>query len=85
MSQSLHDSQVVQFVLSNRNMAFSSRRKITIDATLYERLKIKSEQSGYSSVDEMIRHVLEREVNVPPSPSEQVEVEKQLRGLGYIE
>lgn len=66
-------------------MAFSSRCKITIDTALYERLRIKSEQGGYSSVDEMIRHILEREVGDPPSGSDQAEVEKQLRGLGYIE
>lgn len=66
-------------------MAFSSNRKIVIDTSLYERLKAKSEQGGYSSVDEMIRHVLEREVSGPPSESDQEEVDKQLRGLGYID
>ena len=42
-------------------------------------------REGYSSVDELIRHLLEREIGGSEEESDQAEAERQLRGLGYIE
>lgn len=64
---------------------FSGKRKIKIDRDLYRRLAQAAEQAGYSSTDEMIRHVLEREAGGSGESEDREQAEKQLRGLGYIE
>ena len=64
---------------------FSGKRKIKIDRDLYRQLAQAAERAGYSSTDEMIRHVLEREVAGSQGPEDREQAEKQLRGLGYIE
>lgn len=60
-------------------------KKITIDKTLYEKLVEAAARSGYSSVDELITHILEKEVSQHDSDQEQHLAEEQLRGLGYLE
>lgn len=64
---------------------FSSTKKIKLDKDLYDRLTVAAQQAGYSSTDELVRHVLEREVAGGEGPSDQDQAEQQLRGLGYIE
>lgn len=66
-------------------MAFSSKKSIKIEKQLYEQLTAEAEKAGYSSTDELIRHVLERAVKGSESDLEQQQAEEQLRGLGYIE
>ncbi|REJ68541.1 MAG: hypothetical protein DWQ31_07715 [Planctomycetota bacterium] len=66
-------------------MVFSSKKSIKIDKQLYEQLAAAAEKSGYSSVDELIDHVLKREVAGADAELEQKQAEEQLRGLGYIE
>jgi hypothetical protein len=59
--------------------------KIRIDAGLYERLKECSEVVGYSSVDELITHVLEKEVDRLAGDKADLETTKErLKGLGYL-
>ncbi len=64
---------------------FSSTAKIKIDKGLFDRLTQMAEQAGYSTTEEFITHVLEREVSAMDGASTDKEVEKRLRGLGYIE
>ena len=62
--------------------------KIKIDRSLYERLEEAAGRAGYATTDEFIQHVLEKAVTgagVEEQSSDEQEVEKQLRGLGYIE
>ena len=71
-------------------MVFSSSKKIKIDNQLHARLESQAQKRGYSSTDELIQHILEREINELEkedggSGSDQAEVERQLRGLGYLE
>ena len=63
----------------------SGKQKIKIDKELYRQLVEASEQAGYSSTEELIRHVLEREVAGLQEQMDQEQSEQQLRGLGYIE
>ena len=59
--------------------------KIKIDKELFGRLKKVAEIAGYSSVDEFIIHVLEREVSkIDGDTSSDEEIKKKLEGLGYI-
>ena len=66
-------------------MIFSSHAKLQIDKSLYERLDKIAQIAGYSSVNEFVVHILEKEVAKFDEADDDAEVEKQLRGLGYIE
>ncbi len=59
--------------------------KIKIDNALYERLKVVSERAGYATTEEFITHLLERASSDVEDAATDEEVQKQLRGLGYIE
>lgn len=59
--------------------------KVKIEKELYEKLKKLAELSGYSSVDEFVTHVLEKEVaKMTDDSSSDEEIKKKLEGLGYI-
>ena len=59
--------------------------KIKIDAHLYERVKKVSELAGYTSPEEFVVHVLEKELSVLESAGSDEDVTERLRGLGYLE
>ncbi len=64
--------------------------RIKIDNELFERVKKCAAAAGYSSPDEFVTHVLEKEVARREGPGEEQrnpteEVKKRLQGLGYIE
>ncbi len=64
-------------------MMFGS--KIKLDKDLIERAKRCAEIAGYSSVEEFIVHIVEREINaIEEGGTSQEEIKKQLKGLGYI-
>ncbi len=58
--------------------------KIKLDKDLHERLKKAAELAGYSSVDEFIVHVLEKELAQIDDGASDEEIKKRLEGLGYI-
>jgi hypothetical protein len=62
-----------------------STKRIRIDKALYARLADAARRSGYSSTDELITHVLEREAARHDDDHDQELAEEQLRGLGYLE
>jgi hypothetical protein len=64
---------------------FCSNTKIKLDRALYDRLVEIAKAGGYSSTDELVVHILEREAAKFSEADDDKEVEKQLRGLGYIE
>ena len=59
--------------------------KVKIDKSLYERVEQTAERAGYASADEFVKHLLEKAVSDVEEAETDEEVEKQLRGLGYIE
>jgi hypothetical protein len=62
--------------------------KIRLDEDLLERCKQHAQAAGYSSVEEFVTHVLERELRSKQPRSQEndeEEIAKRLRGLGYIE
>ena len=59
--------------------------KIKIDKDLYEKVVAAAARAGYSSPDEFVTHVLEREVKSVGETAKLEEVKERLRGLGYIE
>jgi hypothetical protein len=67
----------------------SGATRIEIDGRLYEKLRAKAKELGYSSTDEFIIRVLEEvvgEVGSEPAGSQEAEeaVRKRLRSLGYL-
>ena len=60
--------------------------KIKIDDALFEKVKNLAEKAGYSSADEFVSHMLEREINYAGGEQElnDTEVLERLKGLGYI-
>ncbi len=61
-------------------------KKIKLESELYNRAKQFAETAGYSSVEEFIAHLVEKELSKIETENDSVEeVEKRLRGLGYIE
>ena len=59
--------------------------KIKIDSNLFNRVKDACETAGYSSVEEFITHLIEKELAQHESSNEDDKTAEQLRGLGYIE
>jgi hypothetical protein len=59
--------------------------KIKIDRELYEQLRKCAQIAGYSSVDEFVLHVLEKEIDrISKDDPDMDETRKRLEGLGYI-
>ena len=60
--------------------------KIKIDSKLYERAKKAADAAGYSSFEEFITYIIEKEISqLEASSDDDASVADQLRGLGYIE
>ena len=62
--------------------------KIKLSKDLYDRAAKVADTAGYSSVDEFISHVVEKELrNITggdDSPEDEEKLKERLRGLGYI-
>ena len=63
-----------------------AKLKLKIDNELKERLEKVSDAGGYSSVEEFILHVVERELEKldPGAGESEEEIRKKLEGLGYL-
>ena len=61
--------------------------KIKLDKALYERLSQVSEKAGYSSVDEFVKTIIEKELEKLEGGGDEDDaaLQERLRGLGYIE
>ena len=58
--------------------------RIALDKALLIKVKRYADLSGYSSVQEFITHVLEKEIAHLEEASSEEEIKKRLKGLGYI-
>ncbi len=59
--------------------------KIKIDKELMEKLDKCAEIAGYSSTDEFVVHVLEKEISkFEEGGDSEDEIRKRMQGLGYI-
>ena len=59
--------------------------KIKLDAHLFDRAGKVAVIAGYSSTEEFIVHIIEKELANFESAETDDKVEERLRGLGYIE
>jgi len=60
------------------------RKRIALDKELMDKVKRYAELSGYSSVDEFIAHVLEKQIAHLEGAATEDEIKKRLKGLGYL-
>lgn len=58
--------------------------KIKLDKDLFARVKKFADLAGYSSVEEFVNHVLEKELAQIGESDDEEEIKKKLQGLGYI-
>jgi metal-responsive CopG/Arc/MetJ family transcriptional regulator len=58
--------------------------KVKVDNDLYDKVKRFAEIAGYSSADEFITHVLEKELSSIDDTASEEEVKNRLKGLGYL-
>jgi hypothetical protein len=60
-------------------------KKIKLDDELYHKAQKYAETAGYASIDEFVAHILEKEMTKSETDDDSMEeVQKRLRGLGYI-
>jgi hypothetical protein len=59
--------------------------KIKIDSALFTRAKNIVELAGYSSLEEFVNHIIEKEVAKYEQSDADEKTAEQLRGLGYID
>lgn len=57
---------------------------IRLDKHLLARVRRYAELAGYSSAEEFVAHVLEREIAKLDGPDSEEDVRKKLKGLGYL-
>jgi hypothetical protein len=57
---------------------------IKLDKALLAKAKRYADLAGYSSVQEFITHVLEKEIAHLETAGTEDEIKKRLKGLGYI-
>jgi hypothetical protein len=58
--------------------------KIKLDRDLMNRVKRHAGEVGYSSVEEFVTHVLERELAAVEEAEPDEALKKRLQGLGYL-
>ena len=57
---------------------------IKLDKALLAKAKRYSDLAGYSSVDEFVTHVIEKELAKVEGSDSEEDIKKKLKGLGYI-
>jgi len=58
---------------------------VKVKKTLWDRVEQCARVAGYSSAEEFLEHVLERELAKLETADSDEEILQKLRGLGYIE
>lgn len=60
------------------------KAKLKLEKELYQKIEKIAEAAGYSSPEEFIVHLLEKEVAKFEGADSEEEIKKRLKGLGYI-
>jgi len=63
----------------------ASKTTVKLNRTLCQRAARVAEKAGYSSMEEFMEHVLEKELAHFEEADSKEEVVKKLKGLGYLE
>ncbi len=60
-------------------------KSLKLNSELWKRVEQYAARAGYSSPEEFIEHLIEQELSRLEESEAGKEVERQLRGLGYLE
>ena len=60
-------------------------KSIRINSDLWNRVEEYAAKAGYSSAVEFVEHLIEKELARSEQESSREEVERRLKGLGYLE
>lgn len=64
---------------------FGGGNKIKLDKDLFAKVERAARIAGYSSTEEFVQHVLEREIGkFEEGGDSEEEIRKRMQGLGYI-
>ena len=63
----------------------ASKTSVKLNTSLCQRAAQWAEKAGYSSLDEFIEHMIEKELAKLGEPDSKDDVIKKLKGLGYLE
>jgi len=58
--------------------------KVKIDKELLKKAEKFAEMAGYTSAEEFINHIVEKELSTFGDADSEEEIKKKLQGLGYI-
>ena len=58
---------------------------VKLNKALYAKVKKCAQAGGYSSPDEFVEHVLEKELASMAESESDEEIARKLKGLGYLE
>ena len=59
-------------------------KKVRLDPAVLAKVERYAKIAGYSSAEEFVQHVLEKELSKLEGADSEEEIKKRLRGLGYI-
>lgn len=60
-------------------------KTIKIKPELWQRVEEHARKSGYSSPEEFVEHVIEKELARAEEETDRQQVERRLKGLGYLD
>lgn len=60
-------------------------KTVKLPKTLWQRIEKGSQSAGYSSPEEFIEHVLNRELKKLEDAEPAAEIARKLQGLGYLD
>ena len=60
-------------------------KSIKLNSDLWQRVEQHAQKAGYSSAEEFVEHVLEKALAGEEDEASQQELDKRLKGLGYLE
>jgi metal-responsive CopG/Arc/MetJ family transcriptional regulator len=60
-------------------------KSIKLNSDLWRRVEEHAKKAGYSSPEEFVEHVLEKALARSEDTASKEEVERRLKGLGYLE
>ena len=61
-----------------------SRTTVKLNKSLCQRAARCAGRAGYSSLEEFVEHVIEKEIARSEEADSKADVEKKLKGLGYL-
>ena len=72
-------------VVNKTWVQFARTSGTAVDSMLFARAKNAVDAAGYSSLEEFVTHIIEKEVVKYEQTNAEEKTAEQLRGLGYIE